>query len=88
MSEIAKALRYVSDGTWFDKGTEAKLIDAYDDMDGDACGLWEGLRNGKEDEEGCGLMEFDVLDSEGRVIQRAGEDGLTWQKLYLLMEAK
>ena len=46
-------MKYLSDGTWFDKGTEAKLI-----IDMDDCGLFEGIRFGKIDQEICGIDEF------------------------------
>lgn len=35
--------KYISDGTWFKKGTEARLIDDYR-SDGPNIGLFEGIR--------------------------------------------
>jgi hypothetical protein len=54
---------YFSDGTWFDKGTEAHLIDDYrgPDVSYDA-GLFRGRRKGKWDEEVCGFEEFRMED--------------------------
>lgn len=55
---------YISDGTWFDKGTEVELIDDYR-KDGPELGLFRGLRNGKLDEEICPFDEFAIEDSDG-----------------------
>ena len=50
-------MRYVSDGTWFDVGTEAELVDDYR-VDGLNAGLFKGIRGGKLDEEICTFDEF------------------------------
>lgn len=66
--------KYISDGTWFKKGTEAKLL--FDDMEGCVVGLFEGIRIaqnecelkrhalGEEylDEEMCGFDEFEIIE--------------------------
>jgi len=60
--------RFISKGEWFDEGTEAKLIVQYLFKDGpnknstEDCGIFEGIRNGKLDEEGCGFDEFDIIE--------------------------
>lgn len=64
--------KFISNGEWFDKGTEAKLLFQYiweygTSPDGrfegpDAVGLFEGIRNGRPDEEGCGFDEFDIIE--------------------------
>ncbi len=51
-------MRYVSNGDWFDKGTEAKMLQ--DEPDECGCAVFSGLRNGVEEEEYCPLDEFDV----------------------------
>lgn len=52
-------MKYISLGEWFDNDTEAKLIDDYR-PDGIASGFFEGIRNGKLDEEICTFDEFRV----------------------------
>ena len=56
---------YISDGTWFDEGSLVKLIDDYrPQLDS---GLFEGLRDGKMDQEICGFDEmkpFEVFEWE------------------------
>lgn len=49
---------------WFDEGTEAKLIDDYRDekQPGFICGLFEGIREGRLDEEVCNFDEFEQID--------------------------
>ncbi len=55
-------MRYVSDGTWFDEGTEATLlIDYRPHLE---AGLFRGIRNGKEDEESCNLSEFSIVEED------------------------
>jgi hypothetical protein len=63
--------KYISKGEWFDKGTEAKLLFQYiwrrgtnngKDEGTDDVGLFEGIKDGKLDEEGCGFDEFDIID--------------------------
>ena len=50
---------YISDGTWFDKGTEATLLFKVTEFeDGDISGLFKGLRKGEWDEELCLFSEF------------------------------
>ncbi len=62
--------KYISKGEWFDKGTEAKLICQYLFKEGDKknsdcnVGIFEGIRNGKVDEEGCDFDEFDIIEVE------------------------
>ena len=55
-------IKYISKGEWFDKGTEAKLISKYRS----GWGLFEGIRDGKEDEEICTFDEFDMVEENGR----------------------
>lgn len=53
-------MKYISRGDWFDKGTEAKLlIDLRPKMD---VGVFEGIKDGKEDEETCPFDEFDIIE--------------------------
>lgn len=48
-------------GEWFDAGTTPKLLNAmYLLVSGQPCGLFEGLRGGKPDEEICSFSEFTV----------------------------
>ena len=55
--------------TWFDEGTEAVLLgeswvgfaDPALTIRADA-GLFAGIRDGKPDEEVCGLDEFDIIE--------------------------
>ena len=76
-------MRYVSDGTWFKKGTEAVLIDDY--RPSWDSGLFSGLRVTEDpggeggdpvgheyaDEEICFFDEFDVYDDDGNLVQVA-----------------
>tara|TARA_R110000824_G_scaffold326211_1_gene513149 strand:+ start:255 stop:461 length:207 start_codon:yes stop_codon:yes gene_type:complete len=66
-------VRFISDGTWFDKGTECKLV-ADCSHDGYGAGIFLGIRTAEfnserhpvgekyEDEEYCTFDEFEVLD--------------------------
>lgn len=56
--------KYISNGDWFDKGTEAELIADCTMPGSEPWGIFRGIRNGKEDEEGCGYDEFDIVDME------------------------
>ena len=49
--------------TWFDAGTKAKLLTDFGPQWPDL-GLFEGLRDGKPDEEDCRFDEFDILEEE------------------------
>ena len=58
-------MRYIAKkDTWFDEGTEVKLIFDYRKVkrhpDDDDWGLFSGIRDGRPDEEVCSLDEFDV----------------------------
>lgn len=54
---------YFSDGTWFDKGTEAHFICISNEFDdGTKAGIFRGLREGKWDEEACLFEEFRIED--------------------------
>ena len=55
--------RYISKGEWFDKGTEAELIDDYRGWNSLEAGLFEGVREGKPDQEVCNFDEFDILEN-------------------------
>lgn len=65
--------RYISDGTWFDEGTECKLVT--DCSSGDyKAGIFSGIRTSGlrgechpkgekyEDEEYCTFDEFEIID--------------------------
>ena len=50
--------------TWFDEGTEAKLLFRMGDEDfndKNGCGMFEGIKDGKIDEEPCGYDEFIII---------------------------
>ena len=51
--------RYISNGEWFDEGTEAKVIGKPFGTTPES-GLFLGTRNGKPDEEVCGFDEFTI----------------------------
>jgi len=52
-------MKYISDGTWYDKGTECELLFKITDfVDGTWSGLFRGIRNGGIDEEVCLSDEF------------------------------
>ena len=51
---------YISDGTWFDKGTEAKLIGNVTE----SSGIFKGIKDGSPDEEVCGFDEFHIEDKD------------------------
>ena len=46
--------------TWFDEGTEAKLLGELINE----VGLFRGIHNGEEDEELCPLEEFNVIETD------------------------
>lgn len=60
--------------TWFDDGTEAKLIEYLytsskqwidgEEYPGCDCGLFEGICEGKIDQEICGYDEFEIIEDE------------------------
>lgn len=57
----------VKPDTWFDEGTEVKLIDDYRDAkfpNGafSDCGLFRGYKNGELDEEICPFDEFEIME--------------------------
>lgn len=47
--------------TWFDEGTEAKLLTDCGGGFFNGNGIFEGIRNGKVDEELCGYEEFKIV---------------------------
>jgi len=53
-------MKYISDGTWFDKGSEAELL--FETMDG--VGLFKGIKDGNLDEEICMFDEFEIKNTE------------------------
>ena len=56
-------IKYISDGTWFDKGTEAILIDDYSlENPKYTFGLFFGVKDGKPDEEVCQFEEFEIQE--------------------------
>ena len=56
-------MKYISNGEWFDKGTEAILIDDYrNEVNGYNAGLFSGTRDGSEDEEICSFDEFEEIN--------------------------
>ena len=72
-------MKYISKGEWFNKGTEAILIDDYrtDEHTPMNAGLFEGWRTCKNpqsenaslgvcyrDEEVCNFDEFDIIDDD------------------------
>jgi hypothetical protein len=58
-----KRVKYISrHDEWFDEGTEVKLIDDYRGHRGLNSGLFEGLRDGRLDQEVCCFDEFDVIE--------------------------
>ena len=59
--EELKKMKFISDGTWFDKGTEAKLLFKTSEFaDGTWGGLFEGIKDGLVDEEMCASDEFEI----------------------------
>lgn len=67
--------KFISDGTWFDKGTEAKLT-VY--LDGAEAGLFTGIINGepcgREYGEQCSLDEFWIYDENNKLISEPKEE--------------
>lgn len=54
-------------GTWFDEGTEAVVVAGPWNVfnvknEPDQGAIFWGLRNGKDDEEGCVFSEFDITE--------------------------
>ena len=75
MSIVFDGCKFISDGTWFDKGTEAKLT-TY--LRGTGTGLFTGIVNGepcgREDGEQCSLDEFWIYDKDGNLIRTPSEE--------------
>ena len=68
MSIVFNGCKFISDGTWFDKGTEAKLTTFFR---GTNTGLFTGC--GRTDGELCMLEEFTIYDKDGKLIRESGE---------------
>ena len=68
--------KFISDGTWFDKGTEARYICAALESKGKLiCALFEGQVEGVYgDEESCALDEFWIYDENGTLISKPEEE--------------
>lgn len=68
-------MKFVSDGTWFDEGTEVEILAECGTVyDGDTGKptlqvLAAGLRNGSRDEEMCTMEEFYVVGDEWQSSQ-------------------
>lgn len=65
-------MKFISDGTWFDKDTEVKILDEYCtvfDENGTPTlqVLARGLRHGQEDEEVCTMDEFYAVGDDFKV---------------------
>lgn len=65
-------MKFISDGTWFDKGTEVKILDEHCtvfDENGTPTlqVLARGLRHGQEDEEVCTMDEFYAVGDDFKV---------------------
>ena len=74
--------RFISDGTWFEKGTEVKLIDDYgeDKIVSWPCrGLFEGIHEDQLDQEICSFREFEIIGDAPQAFVK--EQKLTW-KIY------
>ena len=62
-------MKFLSDGTWFDKGTEVEILQEHCTVF-DAAGiptlqvLARGLRHGREDEEVCDIDEFYIVGDD------------------------
>jgi hypothetical protein len=54
--------KYISNGEWFDKGTEAELL--FLTHDDGTVGLFRGIKDGHIDEEQCFLEEFEITEVE------------------------
>lgn len=81
--------RFVSDGTWYDKGSDAKCESFWGGYgDGSLSGLFEGWRTCKKSEaeackplgtrywdgEVCSFEEFDIYDESGKLLYEHEED--------------
>lgn len=60
--------KFISNGTWFDKGTEAEFICFSCETDNFKAGIFKGLRNGISDEENCIFDEFTIYDECGKLL--------------------
>lgn len=56
-------MKYISDGTWFAKGTECELL-FYCEEGPDGWGLYRGMKDGQIDEELCSNDEFEIIDDK------------------------
>ena len=66
--------KFISDGTWFDKGTEAKFICFSLERGLDSAGLFEGIKDGYTDQESCCFDEFWIYDENDKLMKEPEEE--------------
>ena len=75
MSIVFEECKFISDGTWFDKGTEATLTTFLRGTDtGLFTGIVDGESCGRTDGELCMFEEFWIYDKDGKLIREPVED--------------
>ena len=75
MSIVFNDCTFISDGTWFDKGTEAKLtVYLRGTNTGFFTGIVDGEPCGREDGEQCSLDEFWIYDKYGKLIREPSNE--------------
>ena len=59
-------MKYISKkNEWFDEGTEAiPVTEIWDVNETEKAAIFSGIRNGKPDEEMCGLDEFNIIEED------------------------
>ncbi len=69
--------KFISDGTWFDKGTEAEFICPIAEIDNEPIeeksGLFKGRRKGFMDEEACMFDEFWIYTKDSKLISKPND---------------
>ena len=66
-----KNCRFISDGTWLDKGSEAKLQSLLPITEGMFEGMFIGKFNGElVDGELCPFEEFYIYDEQGKLLHK------------------
>jgi hypothetical protein len=72
-------------GTWFDAGTEANLI--CEVVPGESA-LFTGIRNGRPDDEVCGLDEFDEVEGLSVFTKPVTTPFLSWLQDRIKRDAR
>ena len=71
---LYEGCRFVSDGTWFDEGTE--VYPCYQIVEGMDSAVFKGVVDGQPDEELCAFYEFFIYDKNGVILSEPNKENL------------